>query len=68
MLHLAHVGSLLALLIEEVVASCNEPLPHHVAIFLGNGTYGLPFLLECNKLIGSLFPVGRIFESFSLLA
>ena len=52
--------------VEESVAGRGEALPQIVAVFLGDCTDALPFLLHGNEFLGSIAPVGAVFQSLGL--
>ena len=57
----------LVLLLEEMVAGCDETLPESLGILVGRGTDGLPFLLQLDEGVAGRTPFGAVLESLGLL-
>ena len=57
----------LVLLIEEIVASRDKTFPDGVRMLASHRPDLLPLFLEGDHLIGRLFPIGAVFQGFSLL-
>ena len=68
MLYSVNVGVLFLLVIKECIAGCDKPLPYGVAVFFYDGSHGFPFLLQGDKGVGGLFPVGRVLHCLGPLA